>query len=119
MIVPNPVLDAAFMREHGLRLIGHRIMQSVEENEANFKSSYGVLPATCAALWYDLSTSAIPDIQLDDNARIDHLFWTLHFLKVYPKGRNMRPIWQGCQKTIMAWTKYFLQKIALLKDEKL
>lgn len=112
------IVTPAFMIRHGLTLIHHRIMQSNAENLANFKCAYGVSPEAAASIWNDLLQSNIVAIRLEPGARVDHLFWMLYFLKVYPKGRNLAATFQASQKTIMVWVKYYMNKLVLQKTEK-
>lgn len=118
MIAPFAVVNEAFMMEHGLRVIGHRMMQSMRENLANFKCAYGASPACVVAIWNDMLQSDDIIIQLDRNAKVDHLFWTLHFLKAYPKGRNMSAALRASQKTIMVYVKRYIEKISNLMNTK-
>ena len=115
---PRREIDADFMLEYGLRLVRHRMKNSHKENVANFRQAYGVSPQSAAAIWNDLRESPDDDVRLDPNARLDHLFWTFHFLKVYPKQRNMSALLGSCSKTIMEWVKHYIFKLAMLKNHK-
>lgn len=118
MNTPPAVVNEAFMRERGLQVIGHRVMQSMQENMANFKCAYGASPACLAAIWNDMLQSNDNNIRLDANARVDHLFWTFHFLKAYPKGRNMSAGLKASQKTIMMHIKQYIGRLAILMQTK-
>lgn len=114
----DAVVDAAYMLNYGLRLIGHRIKESQNENMANFKCAFGASPLAATMLWEDLCQSVDPEICLDGTDRLHHFFWALYFMRVYPKGRNLVATLQSCQKTIMYWVKRQVGKIALLKEHK-
>lgn len=106
------------MMEHGLRLIGHRILANNRENLANFRQAYGASPQTAAAIWIDLRDCSDDEVSLEPTAKLDHLFWTFHFLRVYPKQRNMTAVFGSCSKTMMYWIKHYIYKIAMLKNFK-
>lgn len=118
--VQQQEINGIFMLHHGLRVIGHRLMGSDEENVANFRQAYGASPESAARIWTDFRQSTDERIRLDPmGASIEHLFWTFYFLKTYPKQRNLTAAFRTrCSKTLMKWIKHYVFKLSMLKESK-
>lgn len=118
MFVVDATLESNFLLNFGLTLFGFRIKESQNENVTNFKCVYGVSPASSAGIMNDLATSQDANVRLSANAKLEHIFWALHFLKVYPKSRIMTALFGVSQRTVAYQVRRYINKIALLKDEK-
>lgn len=78
-----------------------------------FKDVYGVLPVVVQAIWYDLK-KVVPD-----NAKMDHLFWALYFLRRYPTEGDFAGRLNKDPKTLQKWVWTMIFGIQELKAEKI
>ena len=80
-------------------------------NDANkhrrFREKYGCGPRVVATLWAEV------DVE-EQGADLKHLFWTLHFFKVYPVESEMRTAYHSHPTTIRLWIRRFTGAIAAL-----
>lgn len=118
MVAALREFDEDYMLERGLHLGNHRLVGSQVTNLRRFKCLYGASPATVADLWEDLGQTASAEARRSPNAKLDHLFCALHFLKAYPKEHNLAGKFGRNEKTVRNWVHEYVTKIALLKSEK-
>lgn len=89
MVAARRIFDADCMLEHGLCVIGHKLVADWNENCLNFKAAFGANPRACADLWKDMWDDTRPEITIGPDSQLDHFFHCLHFLCVCPAERNM------------------------------
>ena len=78
----------------------------------DFREFFGCLPGIFLALWNLLYTMNY----LPENGTIEHLLWTLMFMKIYPKRKAMSVLCGGVDKDTWAkWVFIFLDAIACLE----
>jgi hypothetical protein len=79
-------------------------------------AAYGVFPIVCLKAWADLKDS----LSTVDRrkAKVDHLFWTLHWLKKYPEEEELAGKYNKTEKTIRKWLWITVERLARLEDTK-
>jgi len=78
----------------------------------DFREFFGCLPTIFLALWNLLYTLDL----LPEGGTIEHLLWTLMFMKIYPKRKQMSALCGGVDKDTWAkWVFIFLDAIAYLE----
>jgi len=78
----------------------------------DFREFFGCLPSIFLALWNLLYTVGY----LPEGGTIEHLLWTLMFMKIYPKRKQMSVLCDGADKdTWSKWVFTFLDAIAYLE----
>ena len=78
---------------------------------------YGPRPKCCEKIWFDLQNSVECCIGIDANPL--HFLLALRFLKGYPSTETeLAGTFAMSEKTVRKWTSFYVQKIQLLKEEK-
>ena len=119
MVAARRLYDSEYLLEYGLRLIGHKCVGEAKENKANFKAAHGLSARAALAVWCDMWDSQDDHIKIGPEAKLEHFFWTLHFLRAYPLERNLAAYMGAHRRTVMKWVKTHVTKISLLKPFKI
>jgi hypothetical protein len=117
LIKPIIMVDESFMFAHGLEIAGFDPGKwSIKTRTRHFKASYGCLPVVCLKIWTDV----LHNLSNEDRraAAVDHLFWTLYFLKKYPEEDLMAAKFDKDEKTIRKWVWTCIRRLQALKDQK-
>ena len=85
-------------------------------NVERFRCWYGPRPKCCEKIWFDLQNSVECCIGSDANPL--HFLLALRFLKGYPTETELAETFAMSEKTVRKWTSFYVQKIQLLKEEK-
>ena len=88
------------------------VERASSSEEKDFRSHFGCSPPVCATLWNHLKVTDL----LPEGGTQDHLLWSLMFLKVYGKQRQMCTLAGGVDHdTFRKWTWLFLDAIVQLE----
>lgn len=120
------LLSPSDVMKKGLRYCGIRgTRSSAAAQTKQFHSHYGSSPLDLADMWYDLTTTDIPEAQLEDKDKSEKGFKMFmvahHFLWTYPKNSSLLASRFGiCERyargePVWKWIK----KIAALKAKKI
>ena len=91
-------------------------------NIQRFKNHYGVKPLIVAQLFEDLQITKLETAKLtvrEGGKDLYHIFESLHFLRCYKTESNRESTFDVSPKTIRQRAWVLLEKIALLKHEKI
>jgi hypothetical protein len=77
-------------------------------------AAYGVFPIVAAKAWAALKDSLSPVNRR--KANVDHLFWTLHWLKKYPEEEELAGKFHKTEKTIRKWLWISVIRLARLEE---
>lgn len=85
---------------------------TAQQEDSKFRQSFGCGPFVALAVW-----SMLERLQLvPPDGTIEHLLWTLQFMKVYGKTDNLCRLCGGCDaKTLRDWVWKFIEAIADLE----
>jgi hypothetical protein len=86
-------------------------------NTRRFHGHYGVSPETCAALFVDLQTTAIPAARIDKPNPF-YMMMTLDWLKTYKTEEQMAAHFKVVEKSAGNWVWTYTKAIQGLKDDK-
>jgi hypothetical protein len=87
-------------------------VRSMQTEDRDFREFFGCGVLVCLHLWRRLIASDV----LPHGGRVDHLLWTLMFLKLYTKQQALCALAGGVDKeTYRTWCRRFLHAIASLE----
>jgi hypothetical protein len=118
---PQDILKYGFHFMSGLRYNGKWTPRRTDE----FKAHYGSSPIVLANQWYDLMTSAIPDLaktEVDNSEKGLRSFFTAHhFMWAYPKNAKiLASSFAVCEKRVQGENLWrWVRMIAALKSKKI
>lgn len=93
---------------------------TVTTKKERFRGHFGADPHVIAQIWEDLQTTTHDEARIDPTRRnLQHLFWTLHFLKRYPKSIEAETMWKVSENTYVLKVWHYLEKLRALKAVKL
>ena len=83
------------------------------EEFTDFRSSYGCAPSVVCILWeYLVDTGNLPE-----GGALEHLMWTLCFMKTYTKAKELSVLCGGAdKKTIRKWAWQFIEALSDLES---
>lgn len=103
-------MDDIYFLVKGLEIAGYGPQQLARRTQLRrFREMYGVSPVVVRQVWNDIQA-------LD--AKVDHLFWALCFLKRYPTEGDLAGRLRKDPKTISKWIWSIIFGIADLRAEK-
>ena len=118
------VHSASEVLERGLQLAGVSGMEQQrvqrKTNIRKFNNHFGSHPHVIAAIFDDLQTTTVARARISGHwVDLDKLLHACYFLKRYrTEDERATKGDKGCDKSIRAWTWYFVEKIQALKATK-
>ena len=118
MVNPEPPhdnrQDPSFFLQEGLRVAGYgpRPM-SMRTQMRRFREMYGCDPVVVQVVWYDLEPNLPP------KTKLEHLFWSLFFLRKYPTDGDMATRYHKDPSTVRKWVWTIIFALSDLKADKI
>jgi len=117
------ILTSDFLMWHGLQWVGYdERRQKKAQRSTNidrFTKHYGPEPFTCAHIWEDFQTTAIPEARVDrKDLDLKYFLMALHWLYRYDSDEELSGTFDRCKKIVAKWKWFYVAKVAALKGQK-
>jgi hypothetical protein len=88
-------------------------------NIRRFTLKYGSSPIVCAQIWEDLQTTQIPEARVEEQyLDLKYFLAANKWLYRYPIDEEQAAVFGTCSTTVRKWKRFYVQKIAALKGQK-
>ena len=125
-LFPMFLVNPDEMLQHGLSIVGRQSNRNKEfkasaKNRKRFKKFYGSTEEVVAVIWGELQTTNVPEAKVSDAKEKDLSMFLLacHHAKGYAVLETLAKAFGVCEDTASHWARYYLKKLAVLKEHKI